>query len=140
LIVDDEAPTTRRGRFVDSRTPRDRLTAAVVVLSFSTLVLFFLVLRLQNSVDDSRDVTYVGRGVNCQVATALGVDPIPEGCLHPEVRRYYDPTVKPVAGADSEGQKRNVRLLCSIIHDRGIVEPICSTLEPPSGTTTTTGG
>lgn len=49
-----------------------------------------------------------------------------EGCLDADVTQYYDPEEQPTTGTNSEGQLRNLRLLCTALEALQVTAPDCT--------------
>lgn len=94
----------------------------------AAVLMVLVLLRLadvRESQDDGKARGYATRATACRVQVALGLS-LDESCREPEVVAYYDPTEQPTAGANSEGQQRNLRLLCAVVRNQGEAAPDCS--------------
>lgn len=100
------------------------LTVVLLVLFALLLAVFMRMGEIQRFQAEGRERGFQSRAVDCRTILLLGAE-LRDACLLPEVTAYYDPTEVPTAGAHSEGQMANRRLLCLVLTTLETQSPDC---------------
>lgn len=102
---------------------------ARLLLDLGLAVLMLVVLNAVSAVraeqEQGQERGYRNRAAACRLQVGLGMR-LDDTCLDPLVVRHYDPNEPPTAGASSEGQRRNQRLLCAVLAAHGATSPDCA--------------
>lgn len=142
MTLEEFTPRTRSAFWDDDRLLKFIIFVLVLVIVAVT-VIFFQQRDLRSDVqamraaqkdiisvqDEAREQSFINRARNCRMEAALGLT-LPPECLEPEVTAYYDINQEPTVGSRSEGQKRNVALLCEVLRAHNVRHSECLSFEP----------